>query len=192
MKKFEKFILLDDNAHTRLDDFLMNKGLQYLEKELQIENGYAIILEGGGESLCIYDRCGKTEKSFPAPTNRGISKRVMINILNELNTENQNILILCDLEWKLNLRGDKIKNSLDKMVKVFKEAKISDDNVARYNHLEMIFYTTLLDNKGVKMPKSDQDIFIKQKSILEWCWNDITSSAYRVKEILESDENEGE
>lgn len=190
MRKYEKVIIIDDNAHTLVKKFIQDGGLEYLEKKLDIKSAVAVIMEKKGSEFNMYNAKQKV-RNFALPTLDGIPHEVVKGILEEINAKGQKILLLCDWDWKVNLRGKTMEESLEKMVTSFEGARDSDNNIKRYDEMEIIFYTTLLSDKKIKIPKAREHILIAQKAILGWSWRDPTSSIYRVKKILEySDDKE--
>ena len=182
MSEYNKLIVLDDDAASWVKKFIDKGGLSYLQSQLNMDEVVAVILENEGEQFNMY-REKNVVQEFVSPTVDGIPKEVVLGILEEIKSNGQNIILMCDWEWQVNLEGEQMKESMETILKSFEDAKVLEDGTETYNKLAIIFYTAHLE-EDIVLPKGQDNIVIIQKSILGWSWKDITSSVYRLKKVI--------
>lgn len=179
IEKYDYMILLDDDARGKVKAFIKNCGLDYLKKEFDVEDVVAVIGEKKAKEFNLYQNIKKM-KTFKMPTKDNFPKETAENILSFIDARDKKILLLCDWEWIVDTSGGTLEDSLKKVVDAFDLAQSGE---CKYKKIMMIFYTTVLE-KNVKIPNQIGEININQKTILDWRWEDITSSVFRVKKLL--------
>lgn len=185
-EKFDQLIILDDDSYGRVKDFIKYKGLEYLKEEFEVEQAFAVIADTKGKSFNMY--CDGEEKSvWKQQIGEEFFGSAAKEILKKADAEGKRLLILCDWDWKLDIPEKAIQDSLNVIVEAFEKAQKRDDrdgdDKTGYREIAMIFYTSVLE-KNVNIPNQRGQIRIRQKAILDWRWQDITSSVSRVKAIL--------
>lgn len=181
--QFDLLILLDDDARGEVKKFIQNGGLDYFKREFAVEDAIAIIGEKKATEFNMY-RNTKKEKQFVMPSTDSFPKETAQKILKCVGAAEKRILMLCDWEWKVDTSGNVLNDALNEIVIAFESAQTQMRNEEKTNaKIVMVFYTTMLEKKVI-LPNSRGNILIRQKTILDWRWRDITSSVIRVKKFL--------
>lgn len=177
---FQKLLLLDDDAHGKVKKFIKNGGLKYLKARFAVSEAYAMVGEKKPLEFNLYNEKFKNMASLPVPTQEDFPEEIAEIILKKIAEKDDNILVLCDWEWKVDTTDGQLTDSFEKIVSAFEK------NYPKklYSKIVMIFYTTLLD-RSAKIPNGRGEIIIiKQKSVMGWRWEDVTSSVMRAKDFL--------
>lgn len=190
--KFDKIILLDDDARGKVHRFISRNGLSVYECLLTDPHSISTsIIAFVGKSFmeCADIILGTSEKiecSLPMPTKDSFPEAIAIELLRKVNANGKSVLLLCDQVWSIKDNGEthNVYNILSKIVEAFSSAK----SEVEYTKMVVAFYSS--SNEPISyMPESTKCVDIVKEDLIGWSWENIDSSLWNLNQALSEGDN---